>query len=164
MRYFAFLRAVNVGGRTLLMKDLKELCASLGFDGVRTLLQSGNVAFDAKRKPSETQIAEAIRASSGLETKVMIRSEDEFRRVIANNPFTPIRNPSLLLVVFLEAEPKGALTYSGPEKFQVVGRELYVDYVNGVGRSKLTITRIERSLGVAGTARNWNTVTKMLEL
>ena len=168
MRYFAFLRAINVGGRNLLrMSDLKALCTSLGFENVQTLLQSGNVAFEAKRKPSAAQIAEAI---PGLDVKVMLRTEAELRNVVANNPFTPVRNPGLLHVLFLErpapadAEAKLRATYAGPERFHVAGREAYIDYVNGAGTSKLTNAFLERILGCAATARNWNTVTKLLDL
>lgn len=165
MKYFAFLRAVNVTGRNIVrMEELRTLCTSLGYANVRTLLQSGNVVFESKRKPSETQIAEAIREASGLNIKVMLRNEAELRSVVERNPFTPVREPSHLLVVFLAAEPTGKLTYGGPEAYHVDGRELYVDYVNGVANSKLTNALIERQLGVAGTARNWNTVTKLLEL
>jgi uncharacterized protein (DUF1697 family) len=165
VKYFAFLRAVNVVGRNAVrMADLRDLCTSLGFANVRTLLQSGNVVFESKRKPTEKQIAEAINAASGLNVKVMLRNEAELRSVVERNPFMPVREPGHLLVVFLAGEPTGKLTYSGPEAYRVDGRELYVDYVNGVGRSKLTNALIERQLGVAGTARNWNTVTKLLAM
>lgn len=165
MTYFAFLRAINVVGRNMLrMSDLQALCTSLGFANVRTLLQSGNVAFEAKRRPSEAKIAQAIRESAGLDIKVMLRDEAELRAVVARNPFLPVRNPSQLLVFFLEREASGPIVYPGPETFHVAGRELYVDYVNGAGRSKLTTALIERCVGCAGTARNWNTVTKLLAL
>jgi len=163
VRYFAFLRGINVTGRNMIrMADLKELCtSSLGFADVQTLLQSGNVVFSAKRKPSEAAIAEAIRASFGLSIKVMVRNEPELRAVVENNPFTPIRNPGHLLVVFLDREAAPGAVWPGPEKIHVAGREVYVDYVNGVGQSKLNL---ERLLGRAGTGRNWNTVTKLLAL
>jgi uncharacterized protein (DUF1697 family) len=165
MKYFAFLRGINVTGRNMLrMEDLRVLCTSLGYDNVRTLLQSGNVIFETKRKPTAAQIAEAVRESSGLNIKVMLRNEAELRSAVERNPFVPVRDPSSLLVFFLDGEPKGKIVYSGPEPFHVDGRELYVDFVEGVGRSKLTTALIERSLGVSGTARNWNTVNKLLAL
>jgi uncharacterized protein (DUF1697 family) len=156
---------VNLGGHNMVrMSDLKELCTSLGFDEVQTLLASGNVAFSAKRKPSEATIAEAIRATCGPSVRVMLRSGPELRSVVERNPFHPIRNPSHLIVFFLEREPAGQIAYAGPEIFHVDGCELYVDYANGQGRSKLTSNLIERSLGVAGTGRNWNTINKLLAL
>ena len=99
-----------------------------------------------------------------------LRTENELRAVVASNPFETIRNPGQLLVIFLdkattaEAAAKLRAIYKGPEIIHVNGREMYVDYVNGAGRSKLTNALIERTLGVAGTARNWNTVTRLLEL
>jgi uncharacterized protein (DUF1697 family) len=165
VKYFAFLRGINVTGRNMLrMEDLRSLCTSLGYGNVRTLLQSGNVVFETRRKPTAAQIAEAVRESAGLNIKVMLRNEAELRSAVERNPFMPVREPSALLVFFLDGEPKGKIVYSGPEPFHVDGRELYVDFVEGVGRSKLTTALIERSLGVAGTARNWNTVTKLLAL
>ena len=114
MNYFAFLRGINVGGHNMLrMADLKALCTSLGYDDVRTVLQSGNVIF-LDRAP------------------------------------------------IAEAAAKLRAIYKGPEIFHVNGREMYVDYVNGAGRSKLTNALIERTLGVTATARNWNTVTRLL--
>ncbi len=169
MNYFAFLRGINVGGHNMLrMADLRTLCTSLGYADVRTVLQSGNVIFRAKRATAK-QLEEA----TGV--RVILRTENELRAVVADNPFETIRNPSLLLVIFLDkpASPDAAARlraiYKGPEIFHVNGREMYVDYVyvdyvNGAGRSKLTNALIERTLGVAGTARNWNTVTRLLEL
>jgi uncharacterized protein (DUF1697 family) len=164
VNYFAFLRGINVGGRNMLrMDDLKALCTSLGYTDVRTVLQSGNVIFRAKRATAK-QLEEA----TGV--RVILRTEAELRAVVANNPFETIRNPGQLLVIFFdqaataEAAAKLRANYKGPEIFHVKGREMYVDYVNGAGRSKLTHGLIERTLGVAGTARNWNTVTRLLAL
>jgi uncharacterized protein (DUF1697 family) len=145
------------------MSDLRTLCTSLGYEDVRTLLQSGNVVFRA-RKATPKAMEEA------LGVRVILRTEAELRAVVANNPFEPIRNPGQLLVIFFdqaataEAAAKLRANYKGPEIFHVKGREMYVDYVNGAGRSKLTHGLIERTLGVAGTARNWNTVTRLLAL
>jgi len=168
VKYFGFLRAVNVVGRNVVrMEDLKTLCTDLGYRDVRTLLNSGNVVFSAKRATPK-QIEDAIRKHSQLEIKVMLRTEDELRNVVARNPFETIRDPSSLLVIFLDRDPAAAAVarlreiYHGPEVFHAAGRELYVDYVDGVGRSKLTSNLIERTLGVSGTGRNWNTVTRLL--
>ena len=164
MNYFAFLRGINVGGHNMLrMADLRTLCTSLGYADVRTVLQSGNVIFRAKRATAK-QLEEA----TGV--RVILRTENELRAVVADNPFETIRNPSHLLVIFLDKAPtaeaaaKLRAIYKGPEIIHVNGREMYVDYVNGAGRSKLTHGLIERTLGVAGTARNWNTVNRLLAL
>ena len=162
--YFAFLRGINVTGNNMMrMADLQALCTSLGFRDVRTLLQSGNVVFRARRATAK-QIEEAV----GV--RVMLRTEAELRGVVANNPFDPVRNPSQLLVAFLERDaPDDAAArlrkvYSGPDVFHVAGRELYVDYLEGIGKSKLTHTLLERTLGMATTMRNWNTVNRLLAL
>jgi uncharacterized protein (DUF1697 family) len=164
VNYFAFLRGINVGGRNLVrMSDLRALCTSLGYEDVRTLLQSGNVVFRARKATPKAM-------ETALGVRVILRTEAELRAVVANNPFETIRNPGHLHVIFLdraataEAAAKLRANYKGPEIFHVKGREMYVDYVNGAGRSKLTHGLIERTLGVAGTARNWNTVTRLLAL
>ncbi len=141
------------------MSDLQALCTSLGYEDARTFLNSGNVMFRAK-KATPKALEEA------LGVRVILRTEAELRKVVANNPFETIRNPSLLVVVFLDKKASPDLLrarYQGPEIIRGgEGRELYIDYVNGQGRSKLTHSLIERTLGVAATVRNWNTVTRLL--
>ena len=112
----------------------------------------------------------AKRLEEALGYKVMLRTEKELRDVVANNPLEVV-NPSRLLVFFLDGEVpdaaeklRAAYKDKGRETFAAAGRELYVDYVDGIARSKLTIYLIERTLGVAGTARNWNTVNRLLAL
>jgi len=144
------------------MSELRELCTGLGYEDVRTLLNSGNVMFRAK-KATPKELEEAL---GGV--RVILRTEAELRKVIANNPFETIREPGHLLVVFLDkkASPDTLRArYKGPEIIRGGdARELYIDYVNGVGRSKLTHYLIERTLGVTATARNWNTVTRLAAL
>jgi uncharacterized protein (DUF1697 family) len=142
------------------MSELRELCTSLGWEDVRTLLNSGNVIFRAaKATPKELEDALGVR--------VILRTEGELRKVVKNNPFETVRDPSRLLVLFLDKKASDAKLheiYKGPEVFRGNGKELYVDYVNGVGQSKLSHYLIERTLGVTATARNWNTVTKLLAM
>ncbi|SRR5258708_31902307 len=170
--YVALLRGINVGGRNMVKMDaLKALHEGLGFEEVRTHLQSGNVIFRAKRSDPariERRIESAIRETLGLELAVVVRDASDLRNVIRTNPFpNHAAQGNRFVVVFLSAEPKdvGALdSYSGPEKKQILGRELYIYYSEDMGHSKLTNALIERKLGVRGTARNWNTVNKILEL
>jgi len=146
------------------MSELRDLCTSFGWEDVQTVLASGNVVFRAKR-------ASAKQLEKALGYKVILRTEKELRDVVARNPLE-VTNPGHLLVFFLECEVAADATEKlrvaykdrGPEKFAAVGRELYVDYVNGQGRSKFTTYLIERTLGCAGTARNWNTVNRLLAL
>jgi uncharacterized protein (DUF1697 family) len=176
MEYAALLRGVNVVGKKLIkMEELRQLCDSLGLDGVQTLLQSGNVVFRNAEKDRERlakRIEGGIQKKFGFDVRVVVRTSADLRRVIAKNPFEPAETPNLssLLVMFLDAKP-GARAfadlrsfYKGPEKFHLMGEELYIHYVNGVGKSKLTNDLIQRKLQVTGTARNWNTVQKLLEL
>lgn len=149
------------------MAKLKALHEALGFENVRTHLQSGNVAFTTK-KTDPAKLAARIAAELG-DIAVIVRSTSELREAIAKNPFPAAakNDPSHYVVVFLSDEPKkDSFAYEGPEPRAIAGRELYIDYSigAGMGRSKLTNALIEKALGVRGTARNWNTLTRMLEI
>ncbi len=168
----ALLRGVNVGGIKVPMGQLRDRLEEAGLEGVRTFLQSGNVivapvAGDAV-KLSRT-IEDVIQDGLGLKVRVMVRTRDELAKVAGANPFHgPDVEPRLLHVVFLESRPsKGRVARLDPDRspsdrFQVSGREIYVHYPGGSGRSKLDLAYFEGQLGVAGTARNWNTVTRLL--
>ncbi|HKS22133.1 MAG TPA: DUF1697 domain-containing protein [Thermoanaerobaculia bacterium] len=163
--YVAFLRGINVVGRNVVrMSELRDLCTSLGWEDVRTLLNSGNVVFRAQ-KATPKALEEAL---GGV--RVILRTEGELRKVAENNPFDPVRNPSYLHVAFCDKKVsadtlRDAYGDKGPEVIRGGGgRELYIDYVNGVGRSKLSHAYIERTLGATATLRNWNTVTKLLAM
>lgn len=167
--YVSFLRGINVGGKNMLpMAKLKALHEDLGFENVRTHLQSGNVVFTTGKTDS-AKLAKKIGAELGG-IAVVVRSTSELRAAVAKNPFPDAakNDPSHYVVVFLSDAPKkgGLDDYEGPEPKAIAGRELYIDYGIGAGmaRSKLTNTLIEKKLGVRGTARNWNTVTRMLEM
>lgn len=167
MQFVGFIRGINVGGNNMLpMAALKASCESAGLTDVRTYLQSGNVIFNSTKKDPARLIVEAL----DLDVKVVVRTVDELRKVIAKNPFRTIDNPGLMIVMFLSEAPskdaEAALraAHKGPEDIRFAGRELYIYYPKGMGTSKLTNAVIERKLGVTATARNWNTVTKLLEL
>ncbi len=174
--YAGMIRGVNVGGHNMLrMDDVRAVCASMSLNEARTYLQSGNVVFRSARKDAgrlARDIEEGLRKLAGVDVKVFLRTAAEMRAVIAGNPFPvgPKRDPSHLVVMFLASEPaaegKAAVVKAnaGPEEVHFAGRELYIYYSAGMGRSKLSGTLIERKIGAAGTARNWNTVTKLLEL
>lgn len=160
----ALLRAINVGGHGKLpMSELLGHCASAGFKDAKTLLQSGNVVFDGKGK-APSQLERALEAKVG--TDVMVRTAAEWNEVIAANPFRAEAksDPGRLLVMFLKSEPDADFEWPGPERMKRIGRQLYIVYPNGAGTSKLTGALIERKLVTRGTARNWNTVTKIAAL
>lgn len=173
MRWAALLRGVNVGGnRKLPMADLKGLIEALGFERVQTLLASGNVVFDADEKAGarlESQLEREAKARLGLETDFLLRDAAELNGAIKANPFKDAAKarPNSLVVVFTREPPPSdlperiAAIYDGPERLAVDGRHLYVDYVEGQGRSKLHPAMARLKLPKAATARNWNTVLKV---
>jgi uncharacterized protein (DUF1697 family) len=169
-----FLRGVNLGpSRRLAMADLRALLTNLGYDDVVTHLQSGNVVLRTRKKPAtlKRELERQIAAELGLETEVFIRTRDELADVIARDPLRGVAdNPSRYLVSFLSAKPKArparelAALDLEPETFVISGREIYSWHPNGIHGSKLAKRLEERHLGVSVTARNWNTVTKLLML
>jgi uncharacterized protein (DUF1697 family) len=174
--YIALLRGINVGGRNkVAMADLRELATGLGLSGVTTVLQSGNLVFSAAGKTSgalEKLLEQETSKRLGVAADYIVRSAAELGKVVAANPFPQQAkdDPSHLVVMFLksaatakdvqavEAAIKGRETASG------TGKHLYIVYPDGIGDSKLTGALIESKLGGRGTARNWNTVLKLLAL
>jgi uncharacterized protein (DUF1697 family) len=163
----AFIRGINVGGhRPVAMGDLRTVFSGLELGDVRTLLQSGNVVFTTSSSAARLRpvIEAACAEQLGLHTTVILRTEAEMKNVVARNPFSAADGVRLH-VVFLAANPSAAAVAKldperfAPDEWVVDGKHVYVWYPNGAGRSKL---RLE--LGSPATARNWNTVTKMLAL
>ncbi|MEV4065059.1 DUF1697 domain-containing protein [Nonomuraea dietziae] len=168
MRYVALLRGINVNpGTKVDMADLRDLLQGLGYTDVRTHLRSGNAVFTAEPQPTEA-IERAIGERLTRPVAVMVRTADEWRAVVERNPLE-VREPAKFAVVFLAAPPdREALegidpgSYA-PEVMRIGERELYIDFPNGLARPKLP-PLLEKRTKNAGTMRNWNTVTKLLEL
>jgi uncharacterized protein (DUF1697 family) len=172
----SMLRGVNVGGHNQIKMDaLRTLYESLGFDDVQTYVQSGNVIFRARQQNARAlaaKIQDAIEQTFGFRPALLVRTADELKKAVAGNPFAGRRNiePGKLLVTFLAAEPGPESQYvldglkKHPEELYLRGRELYIYFPNGAGKSKLPWSSMEKLLKVQGTARNWNSVTKMLEI
>jgi uncharacterized protein (DUF1697 family) len=172
----ALLRGVNVGGHHKIKMDvLRELCAAAKLDCAQTYLQSGNVVFRTKSR-SGAELAglleTAIERKIGFRPSVVLRNVSELRRAIANNPFAkrPGLEPGKLAVLFLAREVDAAACKAllemdiAPEELRVHGQEIYIYFPNGQGRPKLSWARVDKILGRPYTGRNWNTVTKLLEL
>lgn len=173
----SMLRGVNVGPHNRIKMDaLRAVYESLGFKDPRTYVQSGNVIFRTKDKPSP-QMAKKIQAAIERECKcnpeVILRTAEDLRKTVVANPFSKRKDvePGKLLVTFLSAEPEpGAqaaldnLQKSHPEELHLRGRELYIYFPNGAGKTKLPWSSVEKWLKVQGTARNWNSVTTMLKM
>ena len=168
------LRGVNLGpSRRLAMADLRALLADVGYDDAVTLLQSGNVVLTTGKTSAKLkrELEGQIAAGLGLETEVFVRTRDELAEVVARDPLRDVAdNPSRYLVNFLsrkagaDVKRKLADFDVAPERFAVSGREIYSWHPNGIHGSKLASLLGERRLGISATARNWNTVTKLLAL
>jgi uncharacterized protein (DUF1697 family) len=168
----ALLRAVNVGGIKVSMADLKALLVNLGFDDVRTLLNSGNVVFHGKSEAAvdlEKLLEREFAKKTGRPTEFFVRTAEEWKSIIDRNPMTDQarRDPGHLLVIVLKRAPSNQEVESlraaivGPEIVEADGRQAYIYYPAGVGQSKLTAKLIEKHLGSPGTGRNWNTTLKL---
>jgi uncharacterized protein (DUF1697 family) len=170
------LRAINLGAHNKIrMADLKAMLERLGFDEPRTLLLSGNIVFNSAITPVE-RIERLLEAAStrhlGVTTDYFVRTAKEWQAMIAANPFPreAKTDPARLLMMTLRSAPSPAQvkalqeSIAGHELVKAEGRHAYFVYPDGVGRSKLTIQKIEKALGTRGTARNWNTVLKLGEL
>lgn len=166
MIYVALLRAINVGGTGILaMKDLCALCGKLGFTNPRTYIQSGNVIFASKLKEEAVRRAleEALSVKMDKKIDVIIRSAAEMRAILEGNPFADCE-PNKVSAFFLAGNPPAeelrGLTGPAGELVRAGRREVYVYYPEGMGRSKLKLPLG----GVPATARNMNTVAKLVAL
>jgi uncharacterized protein (DUF1697 family) len=174
--YICLLRGINVGGnKRMKMADLRALLDSLGIPDAQTILQSGNVVFRSD-EPDPATLAATIEAGIqqkfGFDSRIILRTTEDFSLVMTDHPFSgdQLADEAKMLVMFLEQAPSSdainALmdAHSGPESIHISGREAFIFYPNGMGRSKLTNTLIEKHLRVAGTGRNWKTVNKLRDL
>jgi uncharacterized protein (DUF1697 family) len=169
----ALLRGINVGGHNKTrMSDLCGLFCDLGLNGAKSLLQSGNVLFEST-EPSNEVLEHLLEKKTadrlGVSADYLVRSAQEWERIVKRNPFPEEakKDPSHLLVMVLKSAPLAKnleqllAAIQGPEVVRGDGKQLYISYPAGIGRSKLTATLIERKLETRGTARNWNTVLKL---
>ena len=174
MKYVAFLRGINVGGKNKVkMETLREVCTVLGFENVKTYINSGNVIFETAKinnlKVAE-RIEKAIEAEFALKIKVMVRSLAEIEHITKNNPFDgQFENDKDLHVFFLDEElpvEKRELLLSNNnenEQFAVLNREIFCLLRISVLDSLMGKDYIGKKLKVSATARNWRTVNKILE-
>lgn len=172
-QYIALLRGVNLGGHNMVaMADLRAMLEGLGFTGVRSLLQSGNVVFQGRAQASaalERKLEQEARRRLDLDTDFHVRTATEWQTIIKRNPFPDAarKDPGHFLLMCFKAAPAAKdvkvlqAFIKGREVVRAVGRQAYVIYPEGVGRSRLTTAVIDKTLGLRGTARNWNTVLKL---
>lgn len=163
--YIALLRAVNVGGTGKLpMADLRAMCEALGFRGVRTYIASGNVVFRSALAAGKAQAAleRALHDYAGKPVGAVLRTGEEMARALAANPFAQAA-PNRAVLIFLDAPPPvdalETVRHRREEQIALGEREIYVHYGDGMADSKLTIPAAK-----AGTARNLNTVAKLIAM
>ena len=160
----AMLRGVNLGGRKVVMSELRKVCEDAGFADVETLVASGNLVLGSKLagEKLERKLEAVILEGLGLKTDVYVRTGAELEAIIAANPFKAFAksDPSFMVVYFMRAAATAA-EREAIEKTALFGEEmkqgkgcLYIKFPQGQGVSKLKMPKL-------GTARNWNTVTKL---
>lgn len=171
--YVGLLRAINLGSHNkIAMAELRQLLVDLNFEDPKTLLLSGNIVFGAATQPTavlERQLENATEKRLGVTTDFFVRTAKEWKAIVAANPFPADakRDPSRLVMMCLKDAPPASAVAAlqsairGREVVKAKGPQAYFVYPDGIGRSKLTIALIERVLGTRGTARNWNTVTRL---
>jgi uncharacterized protein (DUF1697 family) len=170
--YISLLRGINVSGqRKILMKDLITLYATLGFSNIATYLQSGNVVFqcEANEKADlSTKIEQKIHEKYSFEVPTLIKTVEEMEKIVANNPFA--ETTEHLYVTFLADMPtqmhidKIQSTAYLPDKYVIIGTEIYIFCPNGYGNTKLSNAFFESKLKLTATTRNWKTVNELVNM
>lgn len=176
MRYITFLRGINVGGqRSIKMVDLRNIFESLNFKNVKTYLQSGNVVFDYESSYGieiSNGIEKKINEILGLSVNVIIRTDEELRNIINNNPFVKkhdIEFDKLYVTIMLDKKEPNTIRLldikkEENEKFLVTSTEVYLYCPNGYGRTKLSNNMWEKKLNTVATTRNWRTINALFQI
>ena len=173
-RLVVLLRGVNLVRRNrIAMPALREALEGVGYEDVSTYVQSGNVVLSTRKsaKRVQSEIRQLLADRFDLDVAVLVRSRAELAKVVERNPLGRVAtNPKHYQVTFLESAPKAEVlrkleaAAAGKERVVHSGRELYAWHPGGQARSKLAALMAGKGLGVTGTARNWTTVTKLLEI
>lgn len=165
------LRAVNVGPAQLPMAQLKEIATELGATDPRTYIASGNLVADVPGDPDtfDRALERAVEERFGFFRDVISRAPAQVRAALDAHPFEVVE-PRYSYVSFLTAAPTPAAiakaeTYeTGDDEWQVIGAEMHLRYARGAGRPDMLADAIGKALGVPGTARNLNTVRKLVDM
>ncbi|HWN99785.1 MAG TPA: DUF1697 domain-containing protein [Blastocatellia bacterium] len=172
-KYVAFLRAINVGGHTVKMDELRGLFEALGFSKVETFIASGNVIFDSSSrntKSLEKKVEAHLQDSLGYEVATFIRSIAELQAVARYMPFSEAElkvETNSLYVAFLAGEPGDKATQklmsfmTEFDDFHVSGREAYWLCRTMLRESAFSMARLEKTLGMKATFRNSTTLKKL---
>ena len=169
--YIVLLRGINVGGNNILpMKELVEILEGIGCTNIRTYIQSGNVVVESNKKKDQMcrDIKSEILKVKDIEIDPIVLSLGDFESAVRGNSFNT-ENGKLLHLFFLSGDsssPELSVLEkykSASEEYELKGRVLYLYAPDGIGRSKF-ITKVQKAMGVPVTARNWNTVQKLISL
>lgn len=172
-RYIAFFGSINVGNNRVTMADLRHAFAREGFDNVETVVASGNVLFDFDERPSdglEDLFAHMMADRFDIRSHVAVRTGAELAQLLAANPYEADGDEGKVHALLLSGEPDAAALAKlkadhaprGPERIAAGPRALFIDYVDGVGQSRLSNAFIERRLSLSGTARNIRSLKRIL--
>jgi len=173
-RYVALLSSVNVGGNQVKMADLKIALEQCGLENASTVTASGNVIFDHAKAADATlarEIGECVKANFGFRTFAAVRTAAELTAAIKENPFRGGSEDKFVHIHFLEKPLTDAAFKAlqaahegkGSEKFAPGKAHVHIDFVDGVGRSKVTAPFLEKHLGCMGTARNLRSLERIVE-
>jgi len=174
-RYIALLRAINVSGKNKVpMAKLRSICTQIGFEGVQTYIQSGNVVFVSRISVGalERCLEAAIAQEFDITIPVVVRNAASWKRYVRSNPFlNEAKNDANWVLLCLSKRPPAAKAASELQQRATQGElvakkgdAIWIHYANGIGRSKLTPAMLDRHVGSSVTARNWKTVLKLDEL
>lgn len=172
-RYAAFLRGVNVGGKNrIAMAGLERIFTGLGYEEVKTYIQSGNVVFRTEEQPAaelEAAIEKALSATMGTSIVCIVRTDEELRAITEQNPFTDKDSDGQYIVLLKDSPAAGKLEKiplpgEQGELFRISGRKIYLFCPKGYGRTKFNNNFFESKLGVPATTRNLKTIEVMSEL
>ena len=173
-RQVALLRGINLArSRRVSMAELRRVLTEAGHGDVKTHLQSGNVVLSsgARGAALERRLERELADALGIEIKVLVRSRAELAGIVKRDPLGDVAdNSSRYVVTFLASKPSAKLVRelealtAEPERMAASGREIYTRHPDGLARSQVAKALADRRLGIPATARNWNTVRKLLEL
>ncbi len=165
------VRAVNVGGAKLPMAEFRELLADLGAEHVRTYIQSGNAIVEYAGNPAafDRAVETALTERYGYVREVISRSPEELATALERHPFEVIEPKYSYIVPLTDAPTEAAIAQAseietGADRWAVIGADMHIRYANGAGRAELDMNKVLKRLGVQGTARNVNTIQKLIEL
>jgi uncharacterized protein (DUF1697 family) len=173
--FVGLLRGVNVGGRhKIRMAELRSICAGIGWEHVQTYIQSGNAVFAATGSATtlESQLERAIERQLGFSVPAVVRSRDSWRRYVETNPFPGAsqHTPNFVALALSKGPvSRGAVAElrrraADGEEVVKAGDALWIHYRSGMGRSKLSPSVLDRSVGSPVTVRNWRTVLELSKM